>query len=103
MGDCPDPGISVASDGIRSGSACLTLIVRLFDRRDNPLCTPPGRGTVTSWRGPRRRRLVGALVVVVVLAGAGLAAAWGLQRQLIYYPDASDVPPGATCSRAPAT
>lgn len=41
-----------------------------------------------------------ALVVVVVLAGAGLPAAWGLQRQLIYYPDASDVPPEATCSRA---
>ena len=34
-----------------------------------------------------------ALVVVVVLAGVGLAAVWFLQRQLIYYPDASDVPP----------
>ena len=34
-----------------------------------------------------------ALVVVVVLAGIGLAAVWGLQRQLIYYPDANDVPP----------
>jgi hypothetical protein len=33
MGDCPDPGISVASDGIRSGSACLTLIVHQFDTR----------------------------------------------------------------------
>lgn len=36
-----------------------------------------------------------ALVVVVVLAGLCLAAVWGLQRQLIYYPDASDVPPAA--------
>lgn len=36
-----------------------------------------------------------ALVVVVLLAGLCLAAAWGLQRQLIYYPDASDVPPAA--------
>lgn len=34
-----------------------------------------------------------ALVVLVVLLGVGLAAVWGLQRQLIYYPDASDVPP----------
>ena len=33
------------------------------------------------------------LVVVVLLAGVGLTAVWGLQRQLIYYPDASDVPP----------
>jgi fermentation-respiration switch protein FrsA (DUF1100 family) len=40
-----------------------------------------------------RRRLVVAVVVVVVLAGIGLAAVWGLQRQLIYYPDANDVPP----------
>lgn len=34
-----------------------------------------------------------ALVVVVLLAGLALAALWGLQRQLIYFPDASDVPP----------
>lgn len=33
------------------------------------------------------------LVVVVLLAGLALAALWGLQRQLIYFPDASDVPP----------
>lgn len=33
------------------------------------------------------------LVVVVLVAGAGLTAVWGLQRQLIYFPDASDVPP----------
>lgn len=33
------------------------------------------------------------LVVVVLLVGAGLMAVWGLQRQLIYFPDASDVPP----------
>ncbi len=33
------------------------------------------------------------LVVVVLLVGVGLAAVWGLQRQLVYYPDASDVPP----------
>ncbi|TGN66737.1 alpha/beta hydrolase [Nocardioides eburneiflavus] len=41
----------------------------------------------------RSRRLVVVLVVVVVLVGIGLAAVWGLQRQLIYFPDASDVPP----------
>lgn len=34
-----------------------------------------------------------ALVVVVVLAGIAFAAIWALQRHLIYYPDASDVPP----------
>jgi fermentation-respiration switch protein FrsA (DUF1100 family) len=34
-----------------------------------------------------------ALVALVVLLGVGLAVVWGLQRQLIYYPDASDVPP----------
>ncbi|GAA5108903.1 alpha/beta hydrolase [Alloalcanivorax gelatiniphagus] len=34
-----------------------------------------------------------ALLVVVLLAGLALAAVWGLQRQLIYFPDASDVPP----------
>lgn len=33
------------------------------------------------------------LVVMALLAGVGLTAAWGLQRQLVYYPDASDVPP----------
>lgn len=33
------------------------------------------------------------LVVVVLLAGLCVAAVWSLQRQLIYYPDASDVPP----------
>ncbi len=33
------------------------------------------------------------LVAVVVLVGLVLAAVWGLQRQLIYFPDASDVPP----------
>lgn len=33
------------------------------------------------------------LVVVVLLAGGCLTAVWGLQRQLIYYPDPSDVPP----------
>jgi pimeloyl-ACP methyl ester carboxylesterase len=41
----------------------------------------------------RSRRLVVVLVIVVLLAGGCLAAAWGLQRQLIYYPDPSDVPP----------
>jgi fermentation-respiration switch protein FrsA (DUF1100 family) len=41
----------------------------------------------------RNRRLVVALVVVVLLAGVGLAGVWGLQRQLVYYPDASDVQP----------
>ena len=33
------------------------------------------------------------LVVVVLVAGVGLTAVWALQRQLIYFPDASDVPP----------
>lgn len=33
------------------------------------------------------------LVVVTLLAGVGLAGVWGLQRRLVYYPDASDVPP----------
>lgn len=33
------------------------------------------------------------LVVVALLAGLSLAAVWGLQRQLVYYPDESDVPP----------
>jgi fermentation-respiration switch protein FrsA (DUF1100 family) len=32
-------------------------------------------------------------VVVVLLVGVGLVAVWGLQRQLVYFPDASDVPP----------
>ena len=34
-----------------------------------------------------------ALVVVVLVVGVGLAAVWGLQRQLVYFPDASGVPP----------
>lgn len=33
------------------------------------------------------------LVVVLLVAGLALVAVWGVQRQLIYYPDASDVPP----------
>jgi fermentation-respiration switch protein FrsA (DUF1100 family) len=41
----------------------------------------------------RSGRLVVVLMVLVVLAGIGLAAVWGLQRQLIYFPDASDPPP----------
>jgi fermentation-respiration switch protein FrsA (DUF1100 family) len=39
------------------------------------------------------RRIVVALLVLVLLAGLVLAAVWGLQRQLIYFPDPSDVPP----------
>ncbi|QSF57114.1 alpha/beta hydrolase [Nocardioides sp. zg-1228] len=34
-----------------------------------------------------------AVVVVLLVGGLALAAVWGLQRQLIYFPDASDVPP----------
>jgi uncharacterized protein len=41
----------------------------------------------------RGRRIVVTLLVVVLLAGLSVTAVWGLQRQLVYYPDASDVPP----------
>jgi fermentation-respiration switch protein FrsA (DUF1100 family) len=41
----------------------------------------------------RRWRLVVVFVVVVLLVGVGLVAVLGLQRQLVYFPDASDVPP----------
>ncbi|MBC2931510.1 alpha/beta hydrolase [Nocardioides sp. zg-1228] len=39
------------------------------------------------------RRILMAVVVVLLVGGLALAAVWGLQRQLIYFPDASDVPP----------
>ncbi|WP_322920150.1 alpha/beta hydrolase [Nocardioides renjunii] len=45
-------------------------------------------------RRPGRRILV-ALAVVLLVAGLALTAVWGLQRQLIYFPDATDVPPAA--------
>ena len=36
-----------------------------------------------------------ALVVMVVLLAGALALMWALQRQLIYFPDAADVPPAS--------
>ncbi|MDZ5660668.1 alpha/beta hydrolase [Nocardioides sp. S-58] len=45
-------------------------------------------------RRPGRRILV-ALAVVLLVAGLAHTAVWGLQRQLIYFPDATDVPPAA--------
>ncbi len=35
------------------------------------------------------------LLVILLLAGIGVAAVWFLQRQLIYFPDAEPVPPAA--------
>ncbi|NPD03790.1 alpha/beta hydrolase [Nocardioides sp. zg-1308] len=45
-------------------------------------------------RRPGRRILV-ALAVVLLVAGLALTAVCGLQRQLIYFPDATDVAPAA--------
>ena len=39
------------------------------------------------------RRLGFGLVVVLLLAGTVVAVFWALQRQLIYFPDATPVPP----------
>lgn len=41
------------------------------------------------------RRLLRGLVVVLVLVGVVMAVLWALQRQLIYFPDSSSVPPAA--------
>ena len=41
------------------------------------------------------RRLGFGLVVVLLLAGTVVAVFWALQRQLIYFPDATPVPPAA--------
>ncbi|MFC7725340.1 alpha/beta hydrolase [Nocardioides sp. GCM10028917] len=43
----------------------------------------------------RGRGIVVTLVVVVLVVAVGLTAVWALQRQLIYFPDASDVPPAS--------
>jgi uncharacterized protein len=40
-----------------------------------------------------RRRLGRGLVVVVLLVGTVVAVLWALQRQLIYFPDSTAVPP----------
>ncbi len=44
-------------------------------------------------RSRGRRRLLRGLVVVLVLVGVVMIALWALQRQLIYFPDRSSVPP----------
>jgi hypothetical protein len=41
------------------------------------------------------RRLGRGLLVVVLLVGGGVVVLWALQRQLIYFPDATPVPPAA--------
>jgi hypothetical protein len=46
-------------------------------------------------RSRGRRRLLRGLVVVLVLVGVVMAVLWALQRQLIYFPDASSVPPAS--------
>ncbi len=44
----------------------------------------------------RRRRVLRVLVAVVVVSGLVVGLAWWQQRQLIYFPDRSEVPPAAT-------
>jgi fermentation-respiration switch protein FrsA (DUF1100 family) len=44
---------------------------------------------------PNRRRLAGGFLVVLVLGGTVMAMLWALQRQLIYFPDPTPVPPAA--------
>lgn len=43
-----------------------------------------------------RRRLLRVLAVIIVVGGLLLAMLWLLQRQLIYFPDRSSVPPAET-------
>jgi fermentation-respiration switch protein FrsA (DUF1100 family) len=43
---------------------------------------------------PNRSRLRRGLLVVVLLGGTLVAMLWALQRQLIYFPDPTPVPPG---------
>ncbi len=44
---------------------------------------------------PLRRRLSRGLLVLVLLLGTVIAMLWALQRQLIYFPDPTSVPPAA--------
>ncbi|MCD4534730.1 alpha/beta hydrolase [Nocardioides sp. cx-169] len=44
---------------------------------------------------PVLRRLRRGLLVVLLVIGTGVAMLWALQRQLIYFPDSSPVPPAA--------
>ncbi|MCD4526309.1 alpha/beta hydrolase [Nocardioides sp. cx-173] len=44
---------------------------------------------------PVLRRLRRGLLVVLLIFGTGVAMLWALQRQLIYFPDSSPVPPAA--------
>jgi fermentation-respiration switch protein FrsA (DUF1100 family) len=46
-------------------------------------------------RGRRQRAVALGLVVLVLLAGAVTGMLWAVQRQFIYFPDASRVPPAA--------
>jgi pimeloyl-ACP methyl ester carboxylesterase len=46
-------------------------------------------------RWPDRRRLRRGLLVVVLLVGTVVGMLWALQRQLIYFPDPTPVPPAA--------
>ena len=48
---------------------------------------------MTRWR--LRKRLVRVVLVSVVILGTGVGMLWALQRQLIYFPDASPVSPAA--------
>ncbi len=43
----------------------------------------------------RRRRVLTWLLVAVLVVGMGIGMLWALQRQLIYFPDSSRVPPAA--------
>ena len=42
-----------------------------------------------------RRRFTLGLLVVLLIVGTVVAMAWALQRQLIYFPDPTPVPPAA--------
>jgi len=54
------------------------------------------RGWVGERSSLRRRRVFRILLTVVVVMAAGLGILWALQRQLIYFPDRSEVPPADT-------
>ena len=44
---------------------------------------------------PKGSRLKRGLLVVLLIVGAMMAMLWALQRQLIYFPDRTPVPPAA--------